>query len=165
MKRLRCSPFPWLVLFVVSTMLGWLHAQTPTGDGSSAALARVFESPPDDARVMMRWWWFGPAVTAEGLDRDLEAMKAAGIGGVEVQPVYPLALDDAAPATRTRPFLSGPFLEALAHARATAARLGLRFDLTLGSGWPFGGAHVPLTHAPRALRIEQVSVAAGARTI
>ena len=74
MKRPRFSPFPWKALIVVTTMLGWMHAQAPTGDVSSAALSRVFESPPDDARVMMRWWWFGPAVTAEGLDRDLEAM-------------------------------------------------------------------------------------------
>ena len=42
---------------------------------------------------MMRWWWFGPAVTDEELARELEVMKAGGIGGVEVQPVYPVALD------------------------------------------------------------------------
>ena len=22
-----------------------------------------FDRPPDDARIMVRWWWFGPAVT------------------------------------------------------------------------------------------------------
>ena len=164
MKRLRSSPFPWCVLLIVSAALGWLHAQTPAGE-ATAALARVFASPPDDARVMMRWWWFGPAVTPDGLDRDLAAMKAAGLGGVEVQPVYPLTLDDIDPATHAKPFLSPPFLASLAHARATAARLGLRFDVTLGSGWPFGGPSVPVTDAAGALRIEKVPLAAGARTI
>ncbi len=45
---------------------------------------RSFENPPDDSRIMMRWWWFGPAVTKPELQREIEAMKAAGIGGFEV---------------------------------------------------------------------------------
>jgi hypothetical protein len=69
---------------------GWGHPLSVT------ALQRGFEHPPDDARIMMRWWWFGPAVTNLELERELRAMKAGGIGGVEVQPVYPLALDDQA---------------------------------------------------------------------
>jgi hypothetical protein len=24
-------------------------------------LRRGFERPPDDARMMVRWWWFGPS--------------------------------------------------------------------------------------------------------
>lgn len=114
---------------------------------------------------MMRWWWFGPAITPEGLDRDLTAMKEAGLGGVEVQPVYPLALDGLDPATQTRPFLSPGFLDALAHARSTADRLGLRFDVTLGSGWPYGGPSVAASDAAGALRIEKLDLPAGALAI
>ena len=55
-----------------------------------------FAHPPDDARVMMRWWWFGPAVEKPELARELETMKAGGIGGAEIQPVYPMELDDPA---------------------------------------------------------------------
>jgi hypothetical protein len=33
---------------------------------SIAALQRGFENFPDDARIMMRWWWFGQAVTNLG---------------------------------------------------------------------------------------------------
>ncbi len=57
-------------------------------------LRRAFANPPDDAKIMMRWWWFGGAVEKPELERELRAMKAAGIGGVEIQPVYPLELDD-----------------------------------------------------------------------
>ena len=39
---------------------------------------------------MMRWWWFGPSVTKAELERELKTMRDGGIGGVEVQPVYPL---------------------------------------------------------------------------
>ena len=51
---------------------------------------KAFATPPDDARIMMRWWWFGSAVEEAELERELNVMKAAGIGGVEIQPVYPL---------------------------------------------------------------------------
>jgi len=34
-----------------------------------ADLRRVWEQPPPDARPMMRWWWFGPAVTPPASDR------------------------------------------------------------------------------------------------
>ncbi|HEU0006780.1 MAG TPA: hypothetical protein VFS12_12385, partial [Terriglobia bacterium] len=54
-------------------------------------LRRAFEQPPDDSRPMMRWWWFGPAVTDAGLEREMRTMKEGGIGAFEVQPVSPLA--------------------------------------------------------------------------
>ena len=41
---------------------------------------------------MMRWWWFGPAVTKTELEREMQLMRDGGIGGFEVQPVYPLVL-------------------------------------------------------------------------
>src|SRR4029453_17403044 len=54
--------------------------------------------------------------------------------------VYPVALDDASNGLQTVPFLSQPFLDRLTFAAAPARSLGLRVDLTLGSGWPSGGA-------------------------
>ena len=68
----------------------------PTLAQSIDGLQRSFERPPDDSKIMMRWWWFGPAVTKPELEREMRLMKEGGIGGFEVQPVYPLALDDAA---------------------------------------------------------------------
>src|SRR5579875_766827 len=62
--------------------------------GPLASLRQEFATPPMDARPMMRWWWFGPAVEKDELARELQTMKAGGIGGIEIQPVYPLALDD-----------------------------------------------------------------------
>src|SRR5436190_3801825 len=107
-------------------------------------LQRSFMNPPDDARIMMRWWWFGPAVTKAELEREMRVMKEGGIGGFEVQPVYPLVLDDPEKGIRTLPFLSDGFLDALKFTSEKARELGLRFDLTLGSGWPFGGPLVTI---------------------
>src|SRR5262249_31953726 len=46
-----------------------------------------------------------------------------------------------------------------------AHALGLRFDLTLGSGWPFGGPFVPLSEAAGKLRFERVKVSANSRRV
>jgi hypothetical protein len=125
--------------------------------GQSRQLFESFQSPPDDARIMMRWWWFGPAVTRTQIDRELELMKAGGIGGVEVQPVYPVALDDPERGFRNLAFLSEEFSAHLRHASESAKRLGLRFDLTLGSGWPYGGPEIPVTLAAGRLKRVVVS--------
>ncbi len=121
-----------------------------------------FRSPPDDARPLVRWWWFGPTVDTAELDREIAAMKAGGFGGFEVQPTYPLALDDPAAGIRTLPFLSDPFLSALRHVGDTAHATGMRMDVTIGSGWPFGGPHVPVSQAAAKVDMVQVSVPAGA---
>ena len=66
-------------------------------------------------------------------------MRGAGIGGVEIQPVYPLMLDDPAKGIRNYSYMSPEFLDAVSFANRTARALGLRVDITLGSGWPYGG--------------------------
>jgi hypothetical protein len=96
----------------------------------------------------MRWWWFGPSVTRPELERELTAIADAGLGGVEVAYVYPLA-------TATTEFGSDAFLANLRFAAERAHELGLRFDLTLGSGWSFGGPHIPAELAARQLHWER----------
>lgn len=96
---------------------------------------------------MMRWWWFGPSQERAELEREMRAMKAGGIGGFEVQPVYPLEVDS------NHPYLSQQFLDNLKFTAEKAKELGLRFDLTLGSGWPFGGPHISKGNASGRLRV------------
>jgi hypothetical protein len=128
-------------------------------------LRQGFMHPPDDARIMMRWWWFGPAVTQPELARELGVMKDAGIGGVEIQPVYPLELDDSNKPFRNSAYLSDDFLEKVRFASQEAKRLGMRVDITLGSGWPFGGPHTTINHAAGRLRFEKVNVPDGATSL
>ncbi len=139
------------------TTRGQTGSTRPLPD-SLAEMQRQFLHPPDDARIMMRWWWFGPAVTKAGIERELRQMKEAGVGGVEIQPVYPLALDDDGKGLKNLRFLAPEFLDALKFANEKARELGLRVDLTLGSGWPYGGPQVPITQAASRLRIERIKV-------
>jgi alpha-L-rhamnosidase len=127
-------------------------------DEKLAILRKSFANPPDECRIMMRWWWFGPAVTKSELQRELEQMKAEGIGGVEIATLYPLALDDPKTGFHNQPFLSDEHLDLIRFAATSARKLGLRVDITLGSGWPFGGPHIPVTQAAGALRVETIPV-------
>jgi glycosyl hydrolase family 106( putative alpha-L-rhamnosidase) len=122
----------------------------PSTGQAVRTLRAGFAAPPPDGRVMMRWWWFGPFVEEAELARELEAMAAAGIGGVEVASVYPLSTSEAD--REAGGFLSGRHLSRLRFAAETANRLGLRFDVTLGSGWSYGGPHITDETAARRLR-------------
>ena len=153
----------WLGILVL--LLAGQMTIPAAAPGNVADLRKAFEQPPDDARIMMRWWWFGPSVTKPELERELRLMKQGGIGGFEVQPTYPLELDNPASGFRNYPYLSNEFLDALRFTADKAHELGLRFDLTLGSGWPFGGPHIPLAQAAPRLRAERVAAAANAASV
>ncbi len=139
-------------------------AQT-AGGADIAALQRAFQNPPGDSKIMVRWWWFGPAVTTDELNRELQEMKDAGIGGFEVQPVYPLTLDDPAKGLVNLRYLSPEFLHAVSDVAITARELGLRMDMTMGSGWPFGGPHITPELAAERLTCLRLPIPEGARKI
>ncbi|MER7247023.1 glycosyl hydrolase [Kribbella sp. NPDC000426] len=116
---------------------------------------RQFRNPPPEARPMMRWWWFGPSIDRDEIDRELGAMAAAGLGGAEVAFVYPMG-------PVTAPFGSPELLDLVGHAARTARSLGLRLDVTLGSGWSYGGPHVGIEHAARQLHWDRREIGAAA---
>jgi hypothetical protein len=70
---------------------------------------------------------------------ELTLMRAADVRGVELQAVYPLEVDDPHWGIRNTRYFSEEFNELLRHTIRETRRLGLQFDLTLGSGWSYGG--------------------------
>jgi hypothetical protein len=145
-----------LLLFLVLVSLFRSYRVFAQMDPGLEQLHESFAHPPPDSRIMMRWWWFGPGVTKIEVQRELEQMKAAGIGGVEIATLYPLQLDDESIGFRNLPYLSDEYLDVLRFANQKAKELGLRVDITLGSGWPFGGPHIPVQQAAGRLRIVTV---------
>ena len=82
-----------------------------------------------------RWWWPGSAVDKANLTSQLEAIAAAGFGGVEITPIYGAkGYDD-----RFIDFLSPKWMEMLEYTGREAKRLDLAVDMATGTGWPFGG--------------------------
>lgn len=93
---------------------------------------------PDATKPWTRWWWSGSAVDEAGLTHQLEQFAAAGLGGVEITPIYGVRGAEA----RHVAYLSPRWLELLAHTGREAHRLGLGVDMATGTGWPFGGPWV-----------------------
>jgi hypothetical protein len=102
---------------------------------------------------MTRWWWFGGAATPEEITRELTLMSESGLRGVELQPVYPLEVDDPKRRIRNIRYFSAEWFDLLRHTARETRRLGMQFDLTLGSGWPYGGPFIPIELAARQARV------------
>ena len=93
-------------------------------------LEDMFENPPDSARPWVYWYFMDGNTTREGMKADLDAMKAAGIGGV-------LILEVEGGRVRRGPveFLSPRWLELFGYAIAEADRLGIEVAVGTGPGW------------------------------
>jgi hypothetical protein len=97
-----------------------------------------------------RWWWMGSAVDKENLTRELTEFAAAGLGGVEITPIYGAkGYED-----RFIDFLSPKYIEMLAHTAAEGKRLGIAIDMATGTGWPFGGSFTPPEDAELKIEIK-----------
>jgi hypothetical protein len=138
------SPRRLLLAALASLLLPAPAALAETSPASSSSSA-LLDWPATEAshRPWTRWWWLGSAVDAPNLSRELEEFAAAGIGGVEICPIYGTKGAE----NRFLDFLSPAWTEALRHTLEEAKRLGLGVDLTTGTGWPFGGAGVRPPHA------------------
>ncbi len=112
-----------------------------------------------DMRPWTRWWWLGSAVTEQGLARHLQDFADAGFGGVEVQPIYEAQEREEA----IRSYLSTDWLEALDATTRHAHDHGLQVDLTLGSGWNFGGPWIAPEHSAGQALVERWDLAGGER--
>jgi len=160
-----------LALFAASAASGQAPAvRTPAANPPAApvsveTLRRNFANPPNEARPMVRWWWFGTAVVKPEILRELQQMKADGIQGAELAFEYPIVLDDPSKDLKNLPFLSPEMLDDVKYAQIEGRKLGLRIDVTLGSGWPYGGPATTLAEAATRLRTAQVPVAAGATSV
>jgi hypothetical protein len=85
-----------------------------------------------------RWWWPGNAADPAGLTSQLGQFATAGLGGVEITPIYGAVGAEA----RYVDFLSPAWMQLLGHTGREARRLGLGVDMATGTGWPFGGPWV-----------------------
>lgn len=120
-----------------------------------AALREGWENPPATYRPHTRWWWPGNAVTKEGIDWQLEQMKAQGLGGVEIMSF--LKIYDQG----NIEFGSPEFLDMVAHTVEKARELGMEVTPPLGPGWNHGHAWVPEADQAKSLAISEQEVRGG----
>lgn len=88
-----------------------------------------------ETRPWGRWWWMGSSVNKEDITALLKEYKEAGLGGMEITPIYGVkGYED-----QFIPYLSDGWMDMLDHTLAEAGQLGMGIDMAAGTGWPFGG--------------------------
>ncbi len=82
-----------------------------------------------------RWWWMGSIVNEHDLTTEMEKYAKAGLGGLEITPIYGVkGYED-----RFIDYLTPEWMEMLVYTLEEADRLDMGIDMATGNGWPFGG--------------------------
>ncbi|HEX6226517.1 MAG TPA: glycosyl hydrolase, partial [Chryseolinea sp.] len=144
MRALRCAFF--LILSFV-----WISVSGQNSDENGWPLVKRETKP------WSRWWWHGSAVTKEGITAEMESYKKAGLGGLEITPIYGVYGKD----DEFVNFLSPQWLELLRHTLQEAERLDIGIDMATGTGWPFGGPWVTAEDACRNIEFKIYSLRGG----
>jgi hypothetical protein len=110
-----------------------------------------------ETKPWSRWWWHGSAVTKEGITAEMEAYKKAGLGGLEITPIYGVYGKE----EQFVDYLTPQWMELLIHTMKEAERLDMGIDMATGTGWPFGGPWVDDSDACKNLEHKVYDLSAG----
>jgi len=100
---------------------------------ASDEIATAFRRPPDAAKPLTWWHWIDGNVTRDGITKDLESMKRAGLGGCYLFSIGGFFREGPVE------FMEPSFLGMLDHTMAEAGRLGLTFGVHNCDGWSESG--------------------------
>ncbi len=127
---------PGTLVIAVALGIGALFSRAAAASAPAAAaadtFARDFQAPPEAARPRTWWHWTQSNVSREGITKDLEWMKRAGIGGFMLADVAFGRGQDVTPKT---PFGTPEWYEAVRYAASEADRLGLEMAIFSSPGW------------------------------
>ncbi len=130
--RLKLITLSILPLFLLNACNGSKDLSKKS-EISNAELKKSFLNPPDSARPGVYWYFMDGNMLKEAMTKDLESMKAVGIGNLvflEVNVGIPRGPVD---------FLSDQWQELFTHAVREAERLGIAITLGVGPGWSGSG--------------------------
>jgi hypothetical protein len=147
---------------LASTLAGVAHTQSPASQ--LGALRSGFADPPAEAQLRCYWWWLNGNTTAEAITRDLEGMKAKGIGGAILVDADGSGQQGNKEVAEGPPVGSPQWMALFVHALAEARRLGLEISLNVASRWDvgiIGGKTVTPEDAIKLLSWSRTSVEGG----
>ena len=126
----------WFVGFS-SCLTAYIYAGFGAGINSNFLMER-WSNLSNSCRPWTYWWWPGSAVDKTNICQLLKIYSEAGLGGVHIIPIYGVrGYED-----RYIKYLSPQWLQMLDFTVQEARKLGLDVDMTLGTGWCFGGPRV-----------------------
>ncbi|MDR0384712.1 MAG: hypothetical protein LBH60_01390 [Prevotellaceae bacterium] len=106
-------------------------------------LAQKFNAPDDEYRPFVWWHWMGSNFSIDGIRKDLEAMKEAGIGGATIFNLASAVQETHAP-TENNPwpeqtYRSRAYWDAIRFAASEAKRMGLKLGIHNSPGYATSG--------------------------
>jgi hypothetical protein len=107
------------------------------------AAAQNWPEVKPEARPGSRWWWLGSAVDKDNLNYNLKEYGKAGLGSLEVTPIYGVKGNE----SHNLCFLSPEWMEMFRYTQEVGKTNGIDIDMNTGTGWPFGGPEVSLSQA------------------
>ena len=110
-----------------------------------------------DAKPWSRWWWMGNSVNPSDLKAAMEAYSKAGLGGLEITPIYGVHGYE----NKFIKFLSPEWIENLNYSFQEGKRLDMGIDLAMASGWPFGGLWVTPEDACKYMSVQSYALKEG----
>ena len=110
-----------------------------------------------ETKPWARWWWQGSAVSEKDISANMQDYQAAGLGGLEITPIYGVKGNE----NQFINFLSPEWMRMLDYTIKEAKRLGLGIDLANGTGWPFGGPTTTEEDASKTVLYKTYSVDGG----
>lgn len=105
--------------------------------------AQSWPEAKPEAKPGARWWWMGSAVNETDLRWNMQEYAKTGIGALEITPIYGVQGNE----KNELEYLSTPWMNTLKFVESEGAKDGLLIDMNNGTGWPFGGPHVPISEA------------------
>ncbi len=114
--------------------------------------AQTWPVPAPEAKPGTRWWWLGSAVSESDLRWNLKEYSKAGIGAVEITPIYGVQGNE----KNDLNFLSTPWMNALKFVESEGASDSILVDMNCGTGWPFGGPYVSVSDAAAKLVLTDI---------
>ena len=136
------------VLAASTLLLLAAQAEFASAPEQPTSTARDWPAVTRESRPWTRWWWHGSAVDRRNLTSELEALRDAGIGGVEITPIYGVRGEE----SRFIPFLSDTWVSMLEHVLREGQRLDIGVDMALGQLHQIGDADRSLLVAALARR-------------
>ena len=104
-----------------------------------------------------RWWWQGSAVNKADLAIAMKKYQQAGLGGLEITPIYGVKGYE----QQFINYLTPQWTDMLQFTLQEAKRLGIGVDMATGTGWPFGGPWVTPEDACKNINMVTYTVKAG----
>lgn len=138
-----------------------LHEEYNATLSPQMPLEEGWMNPPRIARTRVWWWWLNGNTDKPTITRDLEAMKAAGIGGANIIDAGGDSQDGNRKLAHGPDFASPEWIALFSHAINEADRLGLEMGFNIQSGWNLGGPSVTPEESSKKIVFSRTAVQGG----